>query len=155
MPQCCYLVKGAKRPSHTTNMPRSSNKSSSRSVLLHCKNNIFIEKAIKIFLVFGPFVCFFGLFVCGPFVCLFCPFCLEAFLSVALLSVHRGKGVGLGFFSSDSPQSQSYQFIGIAHIGPYYGVENDCKNFPSNLWSFSKSQKKSKNGGFLAIFGLI
>ena len=58
-----------------------------------------------------------------------------------------GKGDGLGFFSSDSPQSQSLQFIGIAHIGPYYGVENDCKNFPSNrMNSFSKSQKKSKNG---------
>ena len=62
----------------------------------------------------------------------------------------------LRFFSSDSPQSQSYQFIGIAHIGPYYGVENDCKSLRSNrMNSFSKSQKKSKNGCFLAIFGLI
>ena len=26
MPQCCYLAKGAKRPSHTTNMLTSSNK---------------------------------------------------------------------------------------------------------------------------------
>ena len=25
-------------------------------------------------------------------------------------------------FSSDSLQSQSYEFIEIAHIGPYYGV---------------------------------
>ena len=25
MPQCCYLAKGAKRPSHTTNMLTSSN----------------------------------------------------------------------------------------------------------------------------------
>ena len=36
-----------------------------------------------------------------------------------------GKGVGLGLFPSDSLQSQSYEFIEIAHIGPYYGVEND------------------------------
>ena len=43
-----------------------------------------------------------------------------------------GKGVGLGLFPSDSLQSQSHQFIGIAHIGPYYGVENDCRNFSSN-----------------------
>ena len=28
-PQCCYLAKGAKRPSHTTNMLTSSKKSSS------------------------------------------------------------------------------------------------------------------------------
>ena len=28
MPQCCYLAKGAKRPSHTTNMQTLSNKSS-------------------------------------------------------------------------------------------------------------------------------
>ena len=28
MPQCCYLAKGAKRPSHTTNMQTFSNKSS-------------------------------------------------------------------------------------------------------------------------------
>ena len=28
MPQCCYLAKGAKRPSHTTNMQIFSNKSS-------------------------------------------------------------------------------------------------------------------------------
>ena len=40
-----------------------------------------------------------------------------------------GKGVGLGLFPSDSLESQSYEFIEIAHIGPYYGVENDCKNF--------------------------
>ena len=36
-----------------------------------------------------------------------------------------GKEVDLGLFPSDSLQSQSYQFIGIAHIGPFYGVEND------------------------------
>ena len=34
-----------------------------------------------------------------------------------------GKRVGLGFFPSDSLESQSYEFIEIAHIGPYYGVE--------------------------------
>ena len=34
-----------------------------------------------------------------------------------------GKGVGLGLFPSDSFESQSYEFIEIAHIGPYYGVE--------------------------------
>ena len=66
-----------------------------------------------------------------------------------------GKGVGLGLFPSDSLQSQSYQFIGIAHIGPYYGVENDCRNFRSNrMNSFSKS-KKNRKICFLAIFGLI
>ena len=62
-----------------------------------------------------------------------------------------GKGVVLGLFLSDSLQSQSYHFIGIAYIGPYYGVENDCRNFRSNrMNSFSKSQKN-----WLAIFGLI
>ena len=67
-----------------------------------------------------------------------------------------GKGVGLGIFPSDWLQSQSYQFIGIAHIGPYYGEQNDCRNFRSNrMNSFSKNQTKSKNGCFLAIFGLI
>ena len=43
-----------------------------------------------------------------------------------------GKGVGLGLFPSDSLQSQSYELIEIAHIGPYYGVENDCRKFRSN-----------------------
>ena len=67
-----------------------------------------------------------------------------------------GKGVGLGLFPSDSLQSQSYEFIEFAHIGPYYGVENDCRNFRSNrMDSFCKNQKKSKNDCFLAIFGLI
>ena len=67
-----------------------------------------------------------------------------------------GKGADLGLFPSDSLQPQSYQFIGIAHIGPYYGVENDCRNFRSNRTnSVSKNQKNSKNGCFLAIFGLI
>ena len=71
-----------------------------------------------------------------------------------------GKGVGLGLFPSDSLQSQSYQFIGIAHIGPYYGLENDCINFRSNRMNcFSKNQKKSKNdcffGDFWANFGYV
>ena len=67
-----------------------------------------------------------------------------------------GKGVGLGLFPSDSLQSQSYQFIGIAHIGPYYGVENDCRNFRSNsMNSFSKNQKRSKNDCFFGHFELI
>ena len=67
-----------------------------------------------------------------------------------------GKGVGLGLFPSDSLQSQSYEFIEIENIGPYYGVENDCRNFRSNrMDSFCKNQKKSKNGCFLVIFGLI
>ena len=33
------------------------------------------------------------------------------------------KGVGLGLFPSDLLESQSYEFIEIAHIGPYYIVE--------------------------------
>ena len=43
-----------------------------------------------------------------------------------------GKGVGLGLSPSDSLQSQSYEIIEIAHIGPYFGVENDCRKFRSN-----------------------
>ena len=66
------------------------------------------------------------------------------------------KGVGLGLFPSDSLQSQSYEFIEIAHIGPYYGVENDCRKFRSNrMDSFCKNQKSQKNDCFLTIFGLI
>ena len=34
-----------------------------------------------------------------------------------------GKGVGLGLFSSDSLESESYDFDEIAHIKPLYGVE--------------------------------
>ena len=67
-----------------------------------------------------------------------------------------GKGVGLGLFPSDSLQCQLYEFTEIAHIGAYYGVENDCRNFRSNrMDSFLRKSKKSKNGCFLAIFGLI
>ena len=33
MPQCCYLAKGAKRPSHTTNMLTSSNNNLKKSML--------------------------------------------------------------------------------------------------------------------------
>ena len=66
-----------------------------------------------------------------------------------------GKGVGLCLFPSDSLQSQSYEFIGSAHIGPYYGVENDCRNFRSNRMEFLQKSKKSRNGCFLAVFGLV
>ena len=53
-----------------------------------------------------------------------------------------GKGVGLGLFPSDSLQSQSYEFIEISHIGPYYGVENDCRKFRSNrMDSFCENRK--------------
>ena len=34
-----------------------------------------------------------------------------------------GKEASLGVIPSDSLESQSYEFIEIAHIGPYYGVE--------------------------------
>ena len=61
----------------------------------------------------------------------------------------------MGLFPSDSLQSQSYEFIEIAHIGPYYGVENDCRNFRSNRMNTFCRNQKSKNGGFLAIFVLI
>ena len=67
-----------------------------------------------------------------------------------------GKGVGLGHFPPDSLESQSYEFIEIAHIGPYYGVENDCRKFRSNrMERFRENRKKSENSCFLAIFGLI
>ena len=67
-----------------------------------------------------------------------------------------GKGVDLGLFPSNSFESQSYEFIEIAHIGPYYGVENDCRKFRSNrMDSFWENRKKSKNGCFFTIFGLI
>ena len=66
-----------------------------------------------------------------------------------------GKGIGLGLFPPESLQSQSYEFIEIAHIGPYYGVETDCGKFRSNrMNSFRENQKKLKNG-FFAHFGLI
>ena len=53
-----------------------------------------------------------------------------------------GKGVGLGLFPSDSLQSQSYEFIEIAHIGPYYGVENDYRKFRSiRMDSYCESRK--------------
>ena len=67
------------------------------------------------------------------------------------------KGVSSSLFPSDSLQSQLYNFIEIAHIDhTIYGVENDCRNFRSNpMDSFCKNQEKSKNGCFLALFGLI
>ena len=58
----------------------------------------------------------------------------------------------MGLFPSDSLQSQSYEFIEIAHIGPYYGVENDCRKFRSNrMDSFCKNKKVEK----WPFFGLI
>ena len=64
-----------------------------------------------------------------------------------------GKGVVLGLFPSDSLQSQSYEIIEIAHIGPYYyGVEN----FVRIVWTvFVKIKKKSKNGCFFSHFWVI
>ena len=34
-----------------------------------------------------------------------------------------GKAIGLGLFSSNSLESQSYEIFEIADIGTYYGVE--------------------------------
>ena len=67
------------------------------------------------------------------------------------------KGVSSGLFPSEPLQSQFYNFIETAHINhTIYGVENDCRNFRSNpMDSFCKNQEKSKNGCFLALFGLI
>ena len=57
---------------------------------------------------------------------------LAGFMSSLNQSRTCGKGVGLGLFPSDSLQSQSYESIEIARMGPYYGVENDCRKFRSN-----------------------
>ena len=69
------------------------------------------------------------------------------------------KGVGLGLFPSDSLKSQSYEFIEIVHIGPYYGVENDCRKFRSNRTeSFCENQKRPKwlfLGHFCDKFGYV
>ena len=52
------------------------------------------------------------------------------------------KEVGLGLFPSDSLESQSYEFIEIAHIGPNYGVKNDGRKFRSNrMASFSQNRQ--------------
>ena len=40
MPQCCYLAKGAKRPSHTTNMLTSSKKINFHIRFITLKNNL-------------------------------------------------------------------------------------------------------------------
>ena len=67
-----------------------------------------------------------------------------------------GKGVGLGLFPSDSLQSQSYEFIEIAHIGPYYGVGNDCRIFRSNrMDSFCKNRKVAVFWPLLGYFWLF
>ena len=56
-----------------------------------------------------------------------------------------GNVVGLGLFPSDSLQSQLYEFIEIAYIGPYNGVENFSRNFcSSRMDSFCKNQKSQK-----------
>ena len=55
-----------------------------------------------------------------------------------------GKGV-LGLFPFDSLESQSYEFIEIAHIGPYYGVENDCRKFRSNRMDSFRENKQDGN----------
>ena len=48
---------------------------------------------------------------------------------------------------------QQYEFDEIAHKGPYYGVENDCRKFRSNrMDSFCENRKMSKNGCFLGHF---
>ena len=59
MPKCCYLVKGATRPSHTTNMLTSSNKSTS----IHIGPSVFFLT----FLSVAPLSVFFGPFVWKPF----------------------------------------------------------------------------------------
>ena len=65
-----------------------------------------------------------------------------------------GKGVGLGLFPSDSLKSQSFEFIEVAHIGPYYGVKNVCRIFRSNrMDSFCENRKKSKIGCFWPFLG--
>ena len=52
-------------------------------------------------------------------------------------------------FFSDSLESQSYEFIEIALIGPYYGV----KNFVRIAWSFEKIEKWLFFGHSWANFG--
>ena len=61
-----------------------------------------------------------------------------------------GKGVGLGLFPTDSLQSQSYEFIEIAHIEPYYGVEMTVEIFVRIVWTVFEKIEKWR---FLAIFG--
>ena len=80
----------------------------------------------------------------------------KKYVNVSALNQSRicGKRVCLGLFPSDSLESQSYEVIEIAHIGPYYGVENDCRNFRSNrMDSFCKNQKKSKMAVFWPFLG--
>ena len=81
MPQCCYLAKGAKRPSHTTSMPTSSN-NQVPDPFYYIEETIYsLKNQLKYNFGFWPFCLLFW-----PF-CLW-PFCL-CFL--ALLSVHREK----------------------------------------------------------------
>ena len=65
-----------------------------------------------------------------------------------------GKGVGLGLFPSDLLQSQLHELIENAHIGPYYGVKNGCRNFRSKcIDSFCKNQKSRKMTAFWPFLG--
>ena len=50
-----------------------------------------------------------------------------------------------------APIPESHEFIEVAHIGPYYGAENDCRNFRSNrMDSFWENRKMAI---FLAFLG--
>ena len=50
-----------------------------------------------------------------------------------------------------APVPESYEFIEIAHIGPYYGVVEN--NYKFSIESHEQVLRKSKNRGFLANFG--
>ena len=60
-----------------------------------------------------------------------------------------GKEFGLGLFPSDSLQSQLYEFIEIAHIGPYYGVEGLYKYSFESYGQFLRQSKKVEKWLFL------
>ena len=67
-----------------------------------------------------------------------------------------GEEVGLDLYPSDSLHFQSYEFIEILQIGPYYGVEKDCRNFVQIVLTvFEKIEKKIEKSLFLTSFGLI
>ena len=46
MPQCCYLAKGAKRPSHTTNMPTSSPSNIPSSTNVFCSKMGILQRSV-------------------------------------------------------------------------------------------------------------
>ena len=88
----------------------------------------------------------------------FSNFIFQNFQTSINQSRRGGKGVGLGLFPSDFLQSQLYEFIEIAHIGPYYGVENDCRKFRSNRMEFLQMKKVEKwlfFGHFWVDFGYV